>query len=173
MKKLTYVDSKQQEMLRESREHFLQTLLRLQKIPPQEWAPPPLPTTQQPCALRARAPASPAARALRVSLSDDAFCWLLSSTPPPATSAARHDLARELAVAEGVLFDLAAHLATLYRQHLQQLTALNDALDQRDNRQRALLVQIGPLVASVLRCQRALHAPDQPLAEPQPVSMAA
>jgi len=172
MKNLHSVDLDRQNMLRNSRERFLKTLLRLQKIPLQQWSTPPLATTQRPCVMRACAPASPTARALRVCLSEGAFGWLLGHTPPPTTADARHALIREVAVAEGMLFDLAAQLMRVHGELQQQLDALAHALDQRDAGKRSSS-PLGPLVAAVLRCQHDLHAPDQPLPVPKPISMAA
>lgn len=172
LKNLHNVDSIQQEMLRASRDTFLKTLLRLKTAPPQAWASPSLPTTQQPCAMRACAPASPTARALRVCLSEDAFRWLLGNEPPPTSTAERHDLIRELGVAEGVLFDLAAHLVRVDSQLKALLGTLNDALD-RHNAGRGCTARIGHLVTAVLHCRHGLQAPDQPLPGSRPASMAA
>ena len=171
-KNLLSVESNRQEMLGGSRERLLKTLRRLQKIPRQDWAVPSLQTTQRPCAMRACAQASPLARALQVCLSEHAFCWLFSDTPPPIQEDARQSLIREVAVAEGMLFDLASHLMRVHAQYRMLSDALDEALDQRDGGQ-GCSIRLGQLISAVLHCQYDLHAPDKPLPAPRSISLAA
>ncbi|MDG1478690.1 MAG: hypothetical protein P8R54_03830 [Myxococcota bacterium] len=172
--KLDAIEASRQELLAEIHTRSLDTLVRLPSHALRGVDTTAARSTQQPDPLRMCAQPTPTARAL-MSCDPETVRWMLSEEHPPLVRSDLRELTWSLQDVELALLHLASQLLRTHSRAQGLLDTLSHRLDRGSHIP-------AHLIASVLRCQHALHAPDERLpaagtaarfTSPQPAPQAA
>ncbi len=151
--KLDAIEVSRQELLTELHTRCLDTLVRIPSHALRGVDSTVARSTQQPDPLRMCAQPTPTARAL-MSCDPETVRWILSAEHPPLLRSDLRELTWSLQDVELALLHLASQLLRTHSRAQELLDTLGHRLDRGSHIP-------AHLIASVLRCQHALHAPDE------------